>query len=74
MKVAIAGDYSLPTTRGMNLDMVITHPRGEVRAKVTGTTASPFSTASRPRPASCATSIPRRRRRASSDLLKRFGR
>ena len=40
MKVAIAGDYSLPTTR-MNLDMVITHPRGEVRAKVTGTTASP---------------------------------
>lgn len=40
MKVATAGDYALTTGR-MNLDMVVNHGRGEVKAKVTGTAASP---------------------------------
>lgn len=71
MKVAIAGDYSLPTTR-MNLDMVITHARGEVRAKVTGTTASP---AVRVSPASILRDIdPEKAQKGIKDLLKRFGR
>jgi uncharacterized protein YhdP len=71
MKVAIAGDYSLPTTR-MNLDMVITHPRGEVRAKVTGTTASPSIRVS---PASILRDVdPEKAQKGIQDLLKRFGR
>jgi AsmA protein len=40
MKVAIAGSYGLATTR-MDLDMTISHGRGELKAKVTGTSASP---------------------------------
>ena len=40
MKVAIAGEYGLATGR-MNLDMVVSHGRGEVKAKVTGTAAAP---------------------------------
>jgi hypothetical protein len=71
MKVAIAGDYSLPTTR-MNLDMVITHSRGEVRAKVTGTTASPSI---RVAPSSILRDVdPEKAQRGIQDLLKRFGR
>ena len=71
MKVAIAGDYSLPTTR-MNLDMVITHPRGELRAKVTGTTASPSIRVS---PASILRDVdPEKAQQGIQDLLKRFGR
>jgi len=40
MKVAVAGEYGLATGR-MNLDMVVSHGRGEVKAKVTGTAAAP---------------------------------
>ena len=40
MKVGVAGDYVL-ASGAMNLDMVVNHGRGEVRAKVTGTSASP---------------------------------
>ena len=71
MKVAIVGDYSLPTTR-MNLDLVITHERGEVRAKVTGTAASPSIRVS---PASVLRDVdPEKAQRGLQDLLKRFGR
>jgi hypothetical protein len=40
MKVAVAGDFSL-ASGAMNLDVILNHGRGEVRAKVTGTAASP---------------------------------
>jgi hypothetical protein len=71
MKVAVAGDYSLPTTR-MNLDMMITHGRGELRAKVTGTTASPSIRVS---PASILRDVdPEKAQKGIQDLLKRFGR
>jgi AsmA family/AsmA-like C-terminal region len=71
MKVAIAGDYSLPTTR-MNIDMVITHGRGEVQAKVTGTTASPSIRVS---PAAVLRDVdPQKAQKGIQDLLKRFGR
>lgn len=40
MKVLIVGSYALASTR-MDLDMTITHGRGELKAKVTGTSSSP---------------------------------
>ncbi len=40
MKVLIVGSYGLASSR-MDLDMTITHGRGELKAKVTGTSASP---------------------------------
>jgi len=40
MKVLIAGDYGIANGR-MNIDMTINHGRGEIKAKVTGTTSSP---------------------------------
>lgn len=40
MKVAIAGSYGLATGR-MDLDMTIAHGRGELKAKITGTSSSP---------------------------------
>lgn len=40
MKLAVAGQYGLVTGR-MNLDMVVSAGRTEVKAKVTGTAASP---------------------------------
>jgi hypothetical protein len=40
MKVAVAGQYALATGR-MDLDMIVTHNRGELKAKVTGNAASP---------------------------------
>jgi hypothetical protein len=40
MKVAVAGDYALGSGR-MNLDMVISTGRSDVKAKVTGSAASP---------------------------------
>jgi hypothetical protein len=40
MKVRVAGDYAL-ASGAMNLDMVVDHGRGEVRARVTGTAAAP---------------------------------
>ena len=40
MKVAGVGDYGLADGR-MNFDLTMTHGRGEIKAKVTGTAASP---------------------------------
>jgi AsmA protein len=40
MRVAVVGSYGFASTQ-MDLDMVITHARGELKAKVTGTAASP---------------------------------
>lgn len=40
MKVAIAGQYGLANGR-MDLDMTVTHNRGELKAKVTGNASSP---------------------------------
>jgi hypothetical protein len=71
MKVAIAGDYGLATGR-MDLDMVVTHSRGELKAKVTGTTASPSIRVS---PSSVLRDIdPKKTEKGLKDLLKRFGR
>ena len=71
MKVAIAGDYALVTGR-IDLDMVVTHNRGELRAKLTGTAASPSIAVS---PASVLRDIdPEKAQKGIQDLLKRFGR
>gem|GEM_PF-773035 len=40
MKVAIAGSFGL-ATRNMDLDMTVSHARGEIKAKVTGNASSP---------------------------------
>ncbi len=40
MKVAAAGEYGLADGR-VNFDLTMTHGRGEIKAKVTGTAASP---------------------------------
>ena len=40
MKIAAVGEYRLADGR-MNFDLLMTHGRGEVKAKVTGTAASP---------------------------------
>ena len=40
MKVEVAGEYGLAAGR-LNLDVVVSHGRGAVKAKVTGTAASP---------------------------------
>lgn len=69
MKVAVAGDYVLPSGV-MNLDMVVTHTRGEVRARVTGTAAAPSI---RVVPATALRSIDQDKVEAGlRDLLKRF--
>ena len=71
MKVAIAGDYGLATGR-MDLDMTVTHSRGDLKAKVTGTTASPSIRVS---PASVLRDVdPKKTEKGLKDLLKRFGR
>jgi uncharacterized protein YhdP len=71
MKVLIAGDYGLATGR-MNLDMTVNHGRGEVRAKVTGTTSSPSVRVS---PASILRDVdPGKAGQGLQDLLKRFTR
>ena len=71
MKVLIAGDYGLATGR-MNLDMTVNHQRGEVKAKVTGTTSSPSV---RVAPGSLLKDIdPGKTEKGLQDLLKRFGR
>jgi hypothetical protein len=71
MKVSIAGDYALPTGR-MNLDMIVQHGRGELRAKVSGTAASPSISVS---PASVLRDIDQEKaQKGIRDLLKRFGR
>lgn len=71
MKIAIAGDYGLATGR-MDLDMIVTHGRGELKAKVTGTTASPSIRVS---PATVLRDVdPKKAEKGIKDLLKRFGR
>lgn len=40
MKATVAGEYGLASGR-MNLDLVVNHGRGQLRAKVTGTAAAP---------------------------------
>ena len=71
MKVAIAGNYALVSGR-MNLDMTVTHDRGELNAKLTGTAASPNIAVS---PASVLRDVdPQKVQKGIRDLLKRFGR
>ena len=71
MKVAIAGDYGLATGR-MDLDMTVSHSRGDLKAKVTGTAASPSIRVS---PASVLRDVdPQKAEKGIKDLLKRFGR
>jgi len=66
MKVLIAGDYGLGNNR-MNLDMTVTHNRGEIKAKVTGTTSSPSI-----RVAPSSLISPEKAEKGIQDLLKRF--
>lgn len=69
MKVAVAGEYGLATRR-MNLDLVVNHGRGEIRAKVTGTSASPSI---RVLPSTIVRQLePGKVERELQDLLKRF--
>jgi uncharacterized protein involved in outer membrane biogenesis len=71
MKVAIAGDYALASGR-LNVDMTVNHNRGQLKAKVTGTTASPNVAVS---PASVLKDVdPEKAQKGIQDLLKRFGR
>ena len=71
MKVAIAGTYALVSGR-MNLDMTVTHDRGELNARLTGTAASPKIAVS---PASVLRDVdPKKVEKGIRDLLKRFGR
>ena len=66
MKVLIAGDYGLASGR-VNLDMTVTHSRGEIKARITGTTSSPSI---RVAPGSFVT--PEKAEKGLQDLLKRF--
>jgi hypothetical protein len=69
MKVAVAGQYTL-SSGAMNLDMVVNTGRNEVRAKVTGTAASPSI---RVNPESVLKNVdPGKVERGLQDLLKRF--
>ncbi|HEX6209460.1 MAG TPA: AsmA family protein [Methylomirabilota bacterium] len=71
MKVGVAGNFALASGR-MNLDLVVDHGRGQVRAKVTGTTASPAISVA---PSSVLKDIdPQKAQKGIQDLLKRFGR
>jgi hypothetical protein len=71
LKVSIAGDYGLATGR-MDLDMIVHHGRGELQAKVTGTTASPSIRVS---PSTVLRDLDRdKTEKGLKDLLKRFGR
>jgi AsmA protein len=69
MKVAVAGDFAL-VSGAMNLDTVVTHGRGEVRAKVGGTAASPSI---RIVPSSVLRGVDQEKvERGLRDLLKRY--
>jgi AsmA protein len=69
MKVAIAGEYGLASGR-MALDMVVSHGRGEVAARVTGTAAAPSI---RVDPSSLVRDLDRQKVESGlKDLLKRF--
>ena len=70
MKVLIAGDYGIASGR-MNLDMTINHGRGEIKAKVTGTTSSPSV---RVAPGTLLKDLESGKSgKGLQDLLKRFG-
>jgi len=69
MKVAIAGQYGLANGR-MDLDMIVTHARGELKAKVTGNAASPSI---RVDPAAILKGVDREKvEKGLGDLLKRI--
>jgi len=69
MKVAVAGSYTL-ATGALDLDVVVDHGRGQVKARVTGTTASPSI---RVAPATILRDLePGKVERSLRDLLKQF--
>lgn len=69
MKVAIAGQYGLANGR-MDLDMIVTHGRGELKAKVTGNASSPSI---RVDPATILKGVDREKvEKGLGDLLKRI--
>ncbi|HEY3066069.1 MAG TPA: AsmA family protein [Methylomirabilota bacterium] len=69
MKVAVAGAYTL-ASGAMDLDMIVSYQRGAVKAKVTGTAASPSI---RVDPVSVLKDVdPAKVERGLQDLLKRF--
>jgi hypothetical protein len=69
MKVAIAGQYGLANGR-MDLDMIVTHGRGELKAKVTGNAAAPSI---RVDPATILRGVDRDKvQKGLGDLLKRI--
>ena len=69
MRVAVAGQYGLATGR-MNLDVVVSRDKAEVKAKVTGPAASPSI---RVEPASLVRDADRKKIEGElKDLLKRF--
>ena len=69
MKVAIAGQYGLANSR-MDLNMIVTHGRGELKAKVTGNAASPSI---RVDPATILKGVDREKvEKGLGDLLKRI--
>ena len=69
MKVAVAGEYGLGTG-AMNLDLVVNHKQGEMKAKVTGTASAPMVRVST---SSILKSVdPDKTEKGLRDLLKRF--
>jgi AsmA protein len=69
MKVGVAGQYALTSGR-MDVDMTVTHSRGEVKAKVTGNAASPSI---RVDPATILRGVDREKvEKGLGDLLKRI--
>ncbi|HEU5322551.1 MAG TPA: AsmA-like C-terminal region-containing protein, partial [Methylomirabilota bacterium] len=69
MKISVAGDYALASGR-MDLDVVVHHARGEVKAKVTGTAAAPSV---RLAPGAVLRDVdPGAVQRGLQDILKRF--
>lgn len=69
LRVSAAGTYAL-ASGAMNLDVVVTHGRGELRGKVTGTAASPSI---RVNPSTILRDVdPGKVERGLQDLLKRF--
>ena len=65
-----AGDYGIANGR-LNLDMTVNHGRGEVKAKITGTTSSPSV---RVAPGTLLRDVdPGKAEKGIQDLLKRFG-
>lgn len=68
MKVGVKGQYALAAAT-MDLDVVVTHARGQVAARVTGTAEAPMISVA---PSSIVRGLDRDTLRGLSDLLKRF--